>query len=152
MLQTDANPEGLPRSVFDGLRAGVERDRSQFYKDLSAPFYGANRGGSMVSQGLRDAFWLMSMQIGFKGRTTASGSSPRPTSPTQQEDRRTDPDHPGRRRAHRAHRGLGHEILQPDPNNTFNVYRGAPHGLFATHQDQFNADLLAFLKGDPTHV
>src|SRR3954462_640729 len=55
MLQTDANPEGLPRSVFDGLRAGVEHDRSQFYKELSAPFYGANRSGSTVSQGLRDA-------------------------------------------------------------------------------------------------
>jgi non-heme chloroperoxidase len=67
MLKTDANPKGLLRAVFDGLRAGLAADRSQFYKDLSAPFYGANRAGSNVSQGLRDQFWLQSMQVGFKG-------------------------------------------------------------------------------------
>ena len=60
MLKTDANPGGLPIDVFDGLRAGLIADRSQFYKDLSAPFYGANRAGNTVSQGLRDSFWLMS--------------------------------------------------------------------------------------------
>jgi non-heme chloroperoxidase len=67
MLKTDANPKGLPLSVFDGLRAGLAADRSQFYKDLSAPFYGANHAGSKVSQGLRDQFWLQSMQVGSKG-------------------------------------------------------------------------------------
>jgi non-heme chloroperoxidase len=65
MLKTADNPEGLPIDVFDGIRAGVRSDRSQFYKDLSAPFYGANREGSQVSQGVRDAFWLMSMQAGM---------------------------------------------------------------------------------------
>src|SRR3984885_15031742 len=67
MLKTDANPEGLPIEVFDGLRSGLSADRSQFYRDLSAPFYGANRPGNTVSQGLRDSFWLMSMTVGEKG-------------------------------------------------------------------------------------
>src|SRR5882757_2685057 len=67
MVKTEANPGGLPIDVFDGLRAGVANDRSQFYKDFSAPFYGANRAGSKVSQGVRDQFWLQSMQVGLKG-------------------------------------------------------------------------------------
>src|SRR5437660_6525310 len=67
MLKTAANPGGLPMDAFDGIRAGVLADRSQFFKDLSAPFYGANRPGSKVSQGLRDSFWLQGMQAGFKG-------------------------------------------------------------------------------------
>ena len=67
MLKTDANPAGTPIEVFDGLRAGVQSDRSQFFKDLSAPFYGANRPGSQVSQGLRDSFWLQCMLCGFPG-------------------------------------------------------------------------------------
>src|ERR1700689_2904648 len=67
MLKTPANPGGLPMDVFDGIRAGVLADRSQFFKDLSAPFYGANRPGAKVSQGLRDSFWLQGMQAGFKG-------------------------------------------------------------------------------------
>src|SRR5476649_2946465 len=67
MLKTPANPGGLPIEAFDEIRAGVAGDRSQFYEDLSAAFYGANREGSTVSQGVRDAFWLMSMQAGLKG-------------------------------------------------------------------------------------
>src|SRR3979409_1408019 len=67
MLKTAANPGGLPMEVFDQIRAGVLADRSQFFKDLSAPFYGANRPGAKVSQGLRDSFWLQGMQAGFKG-------------------------------------------------------------------------------------
>ena len=67
MLKTDANPGGLPMEVFDQIRAGVLADRSQFFKDLSAPFYGANRPGAKVSQGLRDSFWLQGMLAGFKG-------------------------------------------------------------------------------------
>jgi non-heme chloroperoxidase len=66
MLQTEANPGGLPIAVFDQLRAGVVGDRSQFYKDLSRPFFGANRPGAKVSQGVLDMFWLWSMQVGFK--------------------------------------------------------------------------------------
>jgi non-heme chloroperoxidase len=67
MLKTDTNPEGTPIEAFDSIRAGVAADRSQYYQDLSVPFYGANREGSTVSQGRRDAFWLMSMQVGIKG-------------------------------------------------------------------------------------
>jgi non-heme chloroperoxidase len=148
MLQTDTNPEGLPRSAFDGLRAGVESDRSQFYKDLSAPFYGANREGSKVSQGLRDAFWLMSMQVGFKGAydcirafsetdlTEDCKKIDVPTLIIQGDDDQIVPIV-----------ASGMKSSKLIPNNTFTIYKGAPHGLFATHQDQFNADLLAFLKG-----
>ncbi|HKC08799.1 MAG TPA: alpha/beta hydrolase [Methylomirabilota bacterium] len=67
MLKTAANPGGLPMEVFDQIRAGVLADRSQFFKDLSAPFYGANRPGAKVSQGLRDSFWLQGMLAGFNG-------------------------------------------------------------------------------------
>src|SRR5205807_1505387 len=67
MLKTAANPGGMPIEAFDQIRAGVLTDRSQFFKDLTAPFYGANRPGSKVSQGLRDWFWLQGMQCGFKG-------------------------------------------------------------------------------------
>jgi len=73
MLKTDANPNGTPIEAFDEIRDGVSADRSQFYKDLSAPFYGANREGSTVSQGVRDAFWLWSM----RRRSTAAGASRR---------------------------------------------------------------------------
>ena len=66
MLKTAANPEGLPIEVFDGMRAGLAKDRSQFYKDLAVPFYGANRPGAKVSQGVLDQFWLWSMQSGLK--------------------------------------------------------------------------------------
>jgi non-heme chloroperoxidase len=66
MLKTAANPAGLPIDAFDHIRAGVLADRSQFFKDLSAPFYGANRPNSRVSQGLRDSFWLQGMRAGFK--------------------------------------------------------------------------------------
>jgi non-heme chloroperoxidase len=148
MLKTDANPEGLPRSVFDDLRMGVERDRSQFWKDLSAPFYGANRAGSKVSQGLRDSFWLMCMTVGFKGAydcikafsetdlTEDCKKIDVPTLIIQGDDDQIVPIV-----------ASGMKSSKLIPNNTFKVYKGAPHGLFATHQDEFNADLLAFLKG-----
>ena len=66
MLKTAANPEGLPIEVFDGIRAGLVKDRSQFYRDLALQFYGANRPGAKVSQGILDQFWLWSMQAGLK--------------------------------------------------------------------------------------
>jgi non-heme chloroperoxidase len=147
MIQTDANPEGLPRSVFDELRAGVERDRSQFYKDLSAPFYGANRPGSKVSEGLRDSFWLMSMTVGFKGAydcikafsetdlTEDCKKIDVPTLIIHGDDDQIVPIVAAAQKSSKLIRG-----------NTFQVYKGAPHGLTATHQDEFNADLLAFLK------
>ena len=80
MLKTDANPGGLPIEVFDDIRAGVAADRSQFFKDLTTPFYGTNRPGAKVSQGVRDVFWFKGMQGGLKS-STASRRFPRRTSP-----------------------------------------------------------------------
>ena len=81
MLQTPANPEGLPMEVFDAIRAGVSGDRSQYYKELAIAFYGANRAGANISQGILDQFWLWSMQAGVKALTKASRPFRRPTSP-----------------------------------------------------------------------
>src|SRR2546429_8906981 len=95
MLKTATNPGGLPIDVFDQIRAGVLADRSQFFKDLSAPFYGANRSGAKVSQGLRDSFWLQGMQAGFKnvfdlhpeGRNKSKGRPRRETGQQLLEER-----------------------------------------------------------------
>jgi non-heme chloroperoxidase len=95
MLKTAANPGGLPIEVFDGIRAGVLADRSQFFKDLTSPFYGANRAGAKVSQGLRDSFWLQGMQAGFKnvfdlhpeGRNKSKGRPRRETGQQLLEER-----------------------------------------------------------------
>jgi non-heme chloroperoxidase len=146
MLKTDANPDGTPIEAFDQIRAGVIADRSQFYKDLSAPFYGANRPGSTVSQGTRDAFWLWSMQVGFKGafdcvkafsETDLTEDLERIDVPTLIIHGDDDQIVPIAASAHRSA-----EIVK---DATLKVYPGAPHGLFATHKDQFNADLLAFI-------
>ena len=146
MLKTAANPGGLPREPFDAIRAGVAGDRSQFYKDLSAPFYGANRPGSTVSQGVRDAFWLMSMQAGLKGaydcikafsETDFTEDLKRfdvPTLIIHGEDDQIVPIGASARQS-----------VKLVPGATLKVYPGAPHGLTMTLADQFNADLLAFL-------
>jgi non-heme chloroperoxidase len=147
MLKTDANPGGLPIDAFDAIRAGVSGDRSQFYKDLSVPFYGANRSGSIVSQGVRDAFWWMSMQVGLKGaldcikafsETDFTEDLKRFDVPTLIIHGDDDQIVPFADSA-----PLQNKII---PNSTLKVYPGAPHGLFSTHKEQFNADLLAFLK------
>jgi non-heme chloroperoxidase len=147
MLKSDANPDGTPIEAFDEIRAGLTADRSQYYKDLSAPFYGANRPGSTVSQGTRDAFWLWSMQVGFKGafdcvkafsETDLTEDLERIDIPTliiHGDDDQIVPI------AASARRSAG--IVK---DATLKVYPGAPHGLFATHKDQFNADLLAFIS------
>ena len=147
MLKTEANPGGLPIEAFDQLRAGLSADRSQFYKDLSAPFYGANRPGSKVSQGTRDAFWLWSMTVGLKGafdcikafsQTDLTEDLKRfdiPTLIIHGDDDQIVP--------------IGASALRSSKivkNATLKVYPGAPHGLTSTHKEQFNADLLAFLK------
>jgi len=147
MLQTDANPDGLPRSVFDELRGNVERDRSQFWKDLSAPFYGANREGSTVSQGLRDSFWLMGMTVGFK----AAYDCIKAFSETDQTEDCTMIDVPtliihGDDDQIVPIVAAANKSSKLIKNSTLHVYKGAPHGLTATHQDEFNADLLAFIK------
>jgi non-heme chloroperoxidase len=147
MLKTDANPGGLPRSVFDGIRNGVATDRSQFYKDLSASFYGANRPGAKVTQGVRDSFWLWSMQVGIKGAydcvkvfsetdlTEDLKKIDVPTLIVHGDDDQIVPI------ADSAH--LSAKIVK---KATLKVYPGAPHGLTATHKDQLNEDLLHFIK------
>ena len=148
MLKTASNPGGLPMEVFDGIRAGVAADRSQFYKDLTIPFYGANRPGANVSQGLRDSFWLQGMQGGIKGQfdcikqfseTDFSDDLRKfdvPTLIVHGDDDQIVPIDDSAR--------LAAQLVK---QSTLKVYAGASHGLAATHQDQFNADLLAFIQG-----
>ncbi len=147
MLRTAANPGGLPIDVFDGIRASVLADRSQFFKDLSAPFYGANRPGSKVSQGLRDSFWLQGMQAGFKGvfdcikafsETDQTDDLKKLNVPTLFIHGDADQIVPIAASAHAA--------VKLAPQARLKVYPGAPHGLCSTHKDQINADLLEFLK------
>ena len=147
MLKSPANPEGLPIEVFDQLRAGVASDRSQFYKGLAVPFYGANRPDSKVSQGLLDQFWLWSMQAGtvnaydsIKAFSETDFSEDLkkfdvPTLVLHGEDDQIVPVKDSARKSARLIKGAK-EIYYPS----------APHGLTATHQDTFNADLLAFIK------
>jgi non-heme chloroperoxidase len=147
MLKTPANPGGTPIEAFDAIRAGVSGDRSQFYKDLSAPFYGANRPDSKVSQGVRDAFWLWSMQVGLKGaydcvkafsETDLTEDLKKIDVPMLLIHGDDDQIVPIADSAE-----LSVKLV---PNATLKVYPGAPHGLFTTHKAQFNADLLAFLN------
>jgi len=147
MLKTDANPGGTPIEAFDQIRAGVAGDRSQFYEDLSAPFYGANRAGSTVSKGVRDAFWLMSMQVGLKAAydcvkvfsetdlTEDLKGFDVPTLIIHGDDDQIVPI------ADSAL--LSSKIVE---GAELKVYPGAPHGLTTTHKDQFNADVLEFSK------
>ena len=108
MLKTAANPGGLPIEVFDEIRAGVLADRSQFFKDLTTPFYGANRPGAKVSQGLRDSFWLQGMQAGLQGRHRLHQGVLRDGLHRGSEEvRRADADPARRRRPDRADRRLG---------------------------------------------
>ena len=147
MLKTAANPGGLPIDVFDGIRAGVISDRSQYYRDLSAPFYGANRPNSKVSQGVRDEFWLQSMQAAHKSAidcvkqfsetdfTEDLKKIDKPTLIIHGDDDQIVP--------------IGAAAMMSSKlvkNATLKVYPGAPHGLATTHKDTLNADLLAFLK------
>ena len=147
MLQTTANPGGLPLAVFDQIRAGVLADRSQFFQDLTAPFYGANRPGSKVSQGLRDSFWLQGMQAGFKGifdcikafsETDFTEDLKKIDVPTliiHGDDDQIVPIG--------ASALLSSKLIK---GATLKIYPGAPHGLCSTLKDQVNDDLLAFFK------
>ncbi len=148
MLKTLANPGGTPIEAFDNIRAGVLADRSQFFKDLSAPFYGANRPGAKVSQGLRDSFWLQGMQAGFKGvfdcikafsETDFTEDLKKfdvPTLVLHGDDDQIVPIG--------ASAMLSFEQIK---NARLEVYKGAPHGMCSTHKDQVNADLLSFIRG-----
>jgi non-heme chloroperoxidase len=148
MLKTAANPGGLPIEVFDGIRAGSIANRSQLYKDVaSGPFFGFNRPGAKVSQGMIDWFWLQGMQAGHKGThdcikafsetdfTEDLKKFDVPTLIVHGDDDQIVPIG-----------AAGLAAAKIVKNATMKVYPGAPHGLADTHKDQLNADLLAFLK------
>jgi non-heme chloroperoxidase len=147
MLKTAANPAGLPIDAFDEIRAGVLADRSQFFKDLSAPFYGANRPGAKVSQGLRDSFWLQGIVAGHKAvfdcikafsETDFTEDLKKfdvPTLILHGDDDQIVPIG--------AAALLSSKIVK---GATLKIYPGAPHGMCSTLKDQVNAELLAFFK------
>jgi non-heme chloroperoxidase len=149
MLKTPANPGGLPIEVFDQLRAGVLADRSQFFKDFSAPFFGANRPGSNVSQGLRDSFWAQGMQAGLKGvydcikvfsETDLTDDLKKfdvPTLILHGDDDQIVPIADSALLSSKIVRGA-----------TLKVRKGAPHGMPMTHKNEINADLLEFFRED----
>jgi non-heme chloroperoxidase len=151
MLKTAANPGGLPLDVFDGLRVGVQADRSQFFKDLSMPFYGYNRPGAKASEGVRNSFWLQGMMAGFPASyfcikafsesdtTEDLKKFDVPTLILHGDDDQIVP--------------IGSAALMSSKivkGATLKVYKGAPHGLCTTLKDQVNAELLAFFQGQST--
>lgn len=148
MLKTAANPDGTPIEVFDGIREGVRKDRSQFFKDLTLPFYGYNREGAALSEGMRQSFWLQGMLAGIKAaydcikqfsETDFTEDLKRfdvPTLIAHGDDDQIVPIGAAALRSAKLVAGA-----------TLKVYPGAPHGLAQTQPDVFNADLLAFIKG-----
>jgi non-heme chloroperoxidase len=148
MLKTSANPEGLPIDIFDGLRTSLFNDRSQTYREFAPMFYGANRPGAKVSQGVLDQFWLWSMQSGLKNAYESIKAFSEtdftedlkkfdvPTLVLHGEDDQIVPVKNSGKKSARLIKGAK-EIYYP----------GAPHGITATHQDEINAELLAFLGG-----
>lgn len=147
LLKSPTNPEGMPLEVFDGVRAALVKDRSQFYKDFALLFYGANRPGAQVSQGTLDQFWLWSMQVGLKAvyecvdafsATDFTGDLEKfdvPTLVMHGEDDQVVPIATSGRKSARLIKGTT-EIFYP----------GLPHGLTTTHADRVNRDLLAFCQ------
>jgi non-heme chloroperoxidase len=146
MVKSATNPEGLSIDVFDKLRSGIMKDRSQFYKDLAVPFYGANKGVK-VSQGILDQFWLWSMQAGLLNAYESIKAFSEtdftedlkkfdiPTLVMHGEDDQIVPIKDSAKKSAKLIKGAK-EMYYP----------GAPHGLTATHQDQVNSDLLTFLR------
>jgi non-heme chloroperoxidase len=148
MLKTAANPGGLPMEVFDGIRSACLADRSQFYKDLAGgPFFGANRPGAKVSQGMMDSFWVQGVRAGHKNTLDCIKAFSEtdftedlrkfdvPTLIVHGDDDQVVP--------------IGASALSAAKlvtNATLRIYPGAPHGLADTHKEQLSADLLAFLK------
>ena len=147
MLRTDSNPGGKPIEDFDAVRAGVAADRAQFYRDLAVPFYGENRPGAIVSQGIKDAFWQQCMTVGLKASydcirqwsesdfTADLAKFDVPTLIIHGDDDQIVPIGASAMLSSRLVKGA-----------TLSIYEGASHGLPATHRDRFNAELLAFIK------
>jgi non-heme chloroperoxidase len=148
MLKTPGNPKGTPIEAFDQLRANVVADRSQFWKDLSMPFYGYNRPGAKISQGVREAFWLQGMMCGFPAsyfcikafsETDTTEDLKRMEMPTlflHGDDDQIVPI-----------AAASEPAVKLVKNGRLKVYPGAPHGVATTHKNQVNADLLDFIKG-----
>jgi non-heme chloroperoxidase len=153
LLKTESNPEGLPIEVFDGIRAKLATDRSQAYREFAVPFYGANRPGANVSQGVLDQFWAWSMQSGLKNAYESIKAFSEtdftedlrkfdvPTLVLHGEDDQVVPVKNSAVKSAQLVKGAK-EIYYP----------GAPHGITATHQDQINADLLAFIQGEKFNI
>jgi non-heme chloroperoxidase len=148
MVKSAGNPEGIPLEAFDSMRASVAANRSQFFKDLTMPFYGYNRPSAKISEGIRESFWLMGMQAGIKAAydcikefsetdfTADLRKIDVPTLVAHGDDDQIVP--------------IGDSAkitVTLVPKATLKVYPGAPHGLAQTRQDEFNADLLSFIKG-----
>ncbi len=147
MLKTEANPGGLPIEVFDGIRAGIQADRSQFFKDLSAPFYGANRPGSKVSQGLRDSFWMQGMLASHKAvfdcvqafsETDLTEDLKKFDIPSLILHGDDDQMVPIGASALLSAKLINGAVLK--------IYPGLSHGMCSTNKDMINEDLLAFIK------
>jgi non-heme chloroperoxidase len=148
MIKKESNPGGTPIEAFDAIRKSVLTDRSQFWKDLSMPFYGYNRPGAKISEGVRESFWLQSMMAGMPAsyfcvkafsETDMTGDLKKfdvPTLILHGDDDQIVPI------ADSAM--LSSKLVK---NAKLTVYPGAPHGLATTHKDKLNADLLAFIKG-----
>jgi non-heme chloroperoxidase len=153
MLKTATNPGGLPIEVFDQIRAGVLTDRSQFFKDLTMPFYGYNRPGAKVSQGVRDSFWLQGMMAGFPAAydcikafsetdfTEDLKKFDMPTLVLHGDDDQIVPIG--------ASALISSKIIK---GATLRVIKGAPHGMCSTLKDQVNAELLAFIEAEESSV
>jgi non-heme chloroperoxidase len=147
LMKTASNPDGIPTEVWDGFRAGVTKDPSQFYKDFAVLFYGANRPGAKVSQGLLDQIWLLSMQAGVQNvyecikalsETDFTEDLKKFDVPTLLLHGEDDQVVPIALSAHKSAK------LIKDVETVY--YPGAPHGIPVTHVDQVNSDILKFLK------
>ena len=147
MLKTASNPEGTPKEVFDSIRKSTYDNRAQFYKDFTPTFYGYNRPGTTLSQGICDSFWMQGMMGGLKGQldcihefsevdyTEDLKKMTVPTLVIHSEDDQVVP-----------FAASAKKTVEICPQATLKLYKDAPHGLPQTHQDQFNADLLSFCQ------
>lgn len=147
MLKTEANPEGTPIEVFDGIRKNTAGDRSQFFKDLTMPFYGFNRDGAKVNEGLRESFWLQGMMGGIKGEydcvrefsevdyTADLERIDKPTLVIHGDDDQIVPIKASAEKTAKIVKGA-----------ELKVYPGGAHGLAQVEADKFNADVLAFIR------
>ena len=147
MVKSDKNPGGLPIEVFDGIRAGLLNDRSQFFKDLSLPFFGYNRPGAKISEGVRENFWFQGMQGGVKGEYDCIKAFSEtdfnddlkkidvPTLVMHGDDDQIVP-----------YLDAGVLSAKLVKNAQLKIYPGFPHGMPIIHADIINPDLLAFIK------